>query len=1089
VKFSRRDLLQGVSTVALVAGLPTEKAKAWIHGSVGAPTGKNQIGLNGLNYFSNQFPLSNWYTQGDPSLQLQVFYPVTAANLTWSGGTATIVTTNPHGLYNGSSSVSGWNCQITCSGNAAFNKSGAVFTVTGASTLTYAIASNPGTASGTITFLTNLFGSIPSNGASSLFGVNNNVTQFVDANYNLQPNITGASQISLFRVVYGLDSSNGAVIPPGFSRAGTNNFTVAWTGGATATFGGANSPVTYSWTSGNDGGTFTLQILNITPSDPPTNIYFGLTSNYTAWQTGNWFDATYKNSVIKPAAGVIRFMDWLQTNSSISFNQYSKYPSTASMGWAGNTGNTTAYPFKAGFPIAAAAQLCNQTNKHPWLCVPIGFANSKSCNVVSIASAGTNLTTITLGSGGVAGPHPFVVNDLIIPNDVGGNGTSNSGWGQQATVTFNVASNYVTWVSNAFVAGQSVWFTGGTLPSNIFGVQTYYVCNVGVAGAGTFQLAISLANALVPTPITFTGSSSGTITGTSNLNRQLFTISATTTTSITIQYCDSSAFGGSLPGAQGEIITPLNLTNLTNEVTNWITDVKNNLNSQIVPRIEYGNELWNTLNDKQAYLYSLSHPFVDGSGNQIFSGDNSYSMSGYIMAHVMFTIRGVYGGRSKWYGIIPTQGGNAGVTSQVITGIQYYLNNYAPASGLTINDLFNGICAAGYYSGFIQPNGFGANGNWPGVTFTTGANSQVNIGAGTNTRHVGIPIMFGTTGTLPTDSATGQPLVRGDSNPQYSLTCSITAGVMTVTSITGTPLAVGMTIWPNMGSVSRNGILPTVIQSLGTGAGGTGTYNMDINQTSTGSFTGTAQDITSGNGVYWMTSTGNNFTFSSTQGGANINLSDTGSGTHYCKTGYATWLLAQMAQSISLHASSPGTYPSRYTFFNQAINNEALYGTSMGMQIGGPVLGTSSPYAVPSLMTGTFLPIVPYLSGTGPTYSNLDLLMYEGAQNNPAQPNATVPNGVACWGNPAFQEFWPTAINTNEDANNWTQMVASWRAFGTAQSINVGPPSKFVDAINITWKFGFGSLYFFDPVAGIGSPNWQNSLNQHPVFDAVVGTN
>jgi hypothetical protein len=78
-------------------------------------------------------------------------------------------------------------------------------------------------------------------------------------------------------------------------------------------------------------------------------------------------------------------------------------------------------------------------------------------------------------------------------------------------------------------------------------------------------------------------------------------------------------------------------------------------------------------------------------------------------------------------------------------------------------------------------------------------------------------------------------------------------------------------------------------------------------------------------------------------------------------------------------------------------------------------------------------------------------------------------------------------------------MEAAWAALPAyavsqglpnAAALVTGYPSKFVDANDLGYLFGYGALSIFDHVQGIGFPTWQHQgLNSHALYDAIVATN
>jgi hypothetical protein len=158
------------------------------------------------------------------------------------------------------------------------------------------------------------------------------------------------------------------------------------------------------------------------------------------------------------------------------------------------------------------------------------------------------------------------------------------------------------------------------------------------------------------------------------------------------------------------------------------------------------------------------------------------------------------------------------------------------------------------------------------------------------------------------------------------------------------------------------------------------------------------------------------------------------------------------------------------------VNQEVLDGAVTG--IGGAInLNDAFKQHVTVLVANNLVPAV-------------GIVQYEGGQSNEPQGNA--PNGVPMTANPMFQEFWPQAVGTIEDGAVWAAMVKTFAALPTVcgqPMLRVSFPSKFTDASNITFRFGFGGLYYVDHYAGIGSPNWQNRSSPGGLWSAVLATN
>lgn len=1107
MKFSRRDFIHAGCAAGVVTLIPhfLDVAQAGlIHRSAGPPSGKNQVGLVGPTNSGYDFIFTNWWKSAG-NYQLNLVMPMSTLTAAFVGGqwVATITTPADHGMFNANAGfvAAGLiNLQsITGTGvPAAYKLSGAIGTPTSNTTITYVLAGDPlsYSFSAALTFQIQLATSSPIGNYGSMYGVRDNPNQFIDTNGDLQANISNATSVNITRIWATVQPN--AFAPPGFTRSG-HQMTVAWSsspatlvstpGWSARTTVGSVTTATFSLTTGQDNTNVNFVMAVADPANPPRSIFLGYTENYANWLAGIYTDpgavgVTGYEPMLKGISGVIRYMDILQTNANgFYLYKYSDFADVATSNWS--------TPQRSA-PIAVLTSLANRLNKHPWFNIPLSFGSGPTLgNGLGGSSNGggglqpiiTGISKSTVGSNAIvsfSAAHPFTGGQRLLFFNCGpfSGGGGNTGFGQTATATFNIGSSFVSMTGN-WPAGQQVWFKGGaTIPTGLTASQYYYIVNVGVAGAGTYQLAKTVGGS----PITLSGASSGTWTIVSQILFQSFIVGAVADAyHLELLNCDSSGFGTAPTTA--EVTLPFSLSGITTEITNLVTAIKSQLNSQIVPRFEYGNELWNNTFIGKFWLTAQQQNFVDGSGNLIFVNPGSDGMGGYISAHIMKTIRDVYGGsggRSKWHGVFSTQTSNSGVTSNIIAGINNYLANVLGGS-LQFSDLYNDLAVTGYYGSVLQSNGRPNQAvSSLTVTMTAASPTVCTVTSGSNPMATGSPVMLTSTGTLPTDVSTGLPLQRGDGSPLVTFNIvSISGGTM---ATSGSPaLAIGMTVY---GAVTgsplffpTNGIVPTKI------TGGSGnSWTVDNAGLSIGAVSNaTARDLTANTGVYWTVGTGSTFGLAQTQGGAAVNLSDMGTGIITMKCATATLICKWMNDSTALNISNPATYPSKYSYFNSTMNTELITGSQ-----------STQPFYVNQL-NSIFDGHISILASNGLISQGIGLVQYEGGNGNGVQPSAVTPAGVAMASDPQFVEFVPQAWGTAEEGAVWTAMVAAFAnqpAFSSQPTLRVSYPSRFVDTGNPFVAFGaFSSVYFVDHFLGIGSPNWQNSLNQHPVYDAVAATN
>src|ERR1035437_8872608 len=125
---SRRHFLRGTSAAAILLSLKSKPGEALTPENVGMPFGKNQIGLNGITYYSNIHPFTNWWKNGNRQ-QLDLTFKNGISSLTWADGVVTATTAVPHGLYQTVGNNSFRPLSITAL-NPAYNHSNSKFDCT-----------------------------------------------------------------------------------------------------------------------------------------------------------------------------------------------------------------------------------------------------------------------------------------------------------------------------------------------------------------------------------------------------------------------------------------------------------------------------------------------------------------------------------------------------------------------------------------------------------------------------------------------------------------------------------------------------------------------------------------------------------------------------------------------------------------------------------------------------------------------------------------------------------------------------------------------------------------------------------------------
>lgn len=591
----------------------------------------------------------------------------------------------------------------------------------------------------------NYFSSTPAGEALSPWGV------YLDADGELI-NPLPANTTHLLRIYYAQPADG---LPTGYPGRIGESWVLKWDGDPNLTVTiplnnivrvGARLTGTWSTDISNSTATFS----NFSLTNPPRNIRLCPAAYEGLLDQGEIISPDYL-AMVKRGSGISRFMDWQCTNNNRVNLTYAGLPTERFCNW----GAATATPgVNGGMPVSVMARMANKAHAHPWVCIPNVLGIEKFGTVSGVSQ--TNPCVITCTG------HNFINGDQVIPYRLGG-------MIKTATVTMTIATPcVVSWTGHGFAAGANVFFTGGALPTPLILGQSYYVIAAGLT-ADQFQISKTPGGAAINT----SGTQSGTHTGTAQLNRNKFTVqNVIAGVSFELQDTDTTTF--SAWTSLGWVMSPFSLSRMTAEGTPFFTYFRDNIIPALITRFEYGNELWNFfVFDAFHFLAAQAHNFLDGSNDQIFSGDNSSKMGGYLAAHFMKTARDAYGtsGRARWRGILATQTVNTGVTNDFITGVNRYITDIQPS--LTINDLFDDGAVAGYFGGNLL------NGTAKAVTIDIATSTFTANSHGYQDRR---PVKFTTTDTLPT------PLVVGT---LYYVTNTATNTFNVSTTAGGTALVLG----------------------------------------------------------------------------------------------------------------------------------------------------------------------------------------------------------------------------------------------------------------------------------------------------------
>ena len=556
--------------------------------------------------------------------------------------------------------------------------------------------------------------------------------------------------------------------------------------------------ITGTWPANQSNKQITFTGMN--NNDPPRNIRFCPAEWEAMLDGGEIFNPQWLAEA-KRGSGLIRFMDWMATNNNRSTRTFASIPTESFYIWGGFNGSTSY--LRGGMPVLVMTNLAKRCNSHAWVCIPHVFGTPKTARMgasvtvaITIASPGvvtwtghglsadwpvrftttgalptglvsgtvyyvvgasiaTNTFQVSATPGGAAintsgsqsgtqtgtalgltqsNPpavfslnHPFVNGDQVIPYLF-------SGMSQSATVTITIATpGVITWTAHPLQANNAITIEGGTLPTGLTIGNAVYVKDV--LSVDTFTVSATPGGAAINT----TGSQSGTHTATTQIARNTFTIANATTNTFELAGVDASGFSVIVDNIAW-LTSPYSLSGMTTQMTLLATYFRDNMTSDLMTFWEFSNECWNSIFDAFHWLAAQARAK--------FPNDNSYRMTGYLMAHCMKTARDVFGtnanARARWRGVLGTFSLGSTVGTEMLSGVSTYLAENPP---LVLSDLIDDIAVVGYWGGNLEDNG------------TAGA-VTIDIGTSTFTRAShgyleGNPLKFTTTGTLPTPVVVG----------------------------------------------------------------------------------------------------------------------------------------------------------------------------------------------------------------------------------------------------------------------------------------------------------------------------------------------
>lgn len=490
-------------------------------------------------------------------------------------------------------------------------------------------------------------------------GTNSPWDGYLDAATGELANPLPADFVSLLRIFYASAEVNPTSLA---GQSWVADFTgtagSAIIGGASIVQNRVGNRITFTWPD----STSNLYILfqTVTLSDPPRNIRIFRADWEALLDAGEYFNPEYIDKV-RPASGVVRFMDWQSTNSNRTSRTFAEIPSIGHF----NINSVNDPRITGGLPLAYIPAMANKVWSHPWVNIPNMLGTARTGVIDSVTAANPPVATST--------KHGLSNGDIIIPY-------SFSGMIKSATVTMTIASPcVVSWTAHGMPDGHGVRFGGGTLPTGIIAGNTYYVKS---GSTDSFNISATPGGAAINT----SGSQSGTHTGTQELVRNKYTVANKTTDTFELSGGNSTGYSA---GSAGYYTSPYSLSSITTEMALYAAHFRDNVRPELSTFFEFGNEMWNSIFDGFHWNAAQSRAK--------FANDANNRMQGYLAAHCMKTIRDTYGvgNRSRWKGVLATQTANTAVTDEMILGVNQYLTENP---GLVFTDLFDYGAGTSYFN-------------------------------------------------------------------------------------------------------------------------------------------------------------------------------------------------------------------------------------------------------------------------------------------------------------------------------------------------------------------------------------------------------
>jgi hypothetical protein len=137
------------------------------------------------------------------------------------------------------------------------------------------------------------------------------------------------------------------------------------------------------WLWGVNEGVQRVVLSGIDPNNPPRNVRLCESRHEALLDDGELFNPDWLTKVVD-GSGIIRFMDWQNTNGNVSTLGLADIPDEKYFSYGGDS---TKPLIRGALPLTLMSALANKVKSNPWVCIPHVFGTKKLTAVGNITRA------------------------------------------------------------------------------------------------------------------------------------------------------------------------------------------------------------------------------------------------------------------------------------------------------------------------------------------------------------------------------------------------------------------------------------------------------------------------------------------------------------------------------------------------------------------------------------------------------------------------------------------------------------------------------------------------------------------------------